>query len=207
MSTEEEAGKAVVSLPNSRVSLANSTTAMGSVQPSADARTGEPLDGAWQLDPRASSVEFRTRHLWGLQTVKGRFDSYHGKLDLSATPAVELTIDAASVQTGNGKRDRHLRSADFFDVENHSRMKFVSDSVELRGETLRVRGRLTVRGRSIPLELDAEVRRVGGELKLNAAAMAPHRELGITWSPLRMIRPHSKLAVTAHLIQHVDHAA
>jgi hypothetical protein len=77
---------------------------------------------------------------------------------LSARPAIELTIDAASLQTGNRRRDRHLRSADFFDVENHPRVQFVSDSVDLQGETLKVRGRLAARGRSFPVVLDAQVR-------------------------------------------------
>ncbi|MGH2882379.1 MAG: YceI family protein, partial [Solirubrobacteraceae bacterium] len=84
------------------------------------------LSGGWQLDPHRSSVEFRTRHFWGLITVKGHFDDYHGQLDLSANPAIELSIDAASVQTGNRKRDRHLRSADFFDAENHPQVRFIS---------------------------------------------------------------------------------
>jgi len=157
------------------------------------------LQGRWQLDPRRSSVEFRARHFWGLLPVKGHFDYYHGRLDLGATRAIELTIDAATIQTGNRKRDQHLRSADFFDVENHPRVQFVSDSVELRRDTLRVAGRLSARGRSIPIELDAQIRRVNGELHIQAATTAPHRELGMTWSPLRMIRPHSRLVVNAFL--------
>jgi polyisoprenoid-binding protein YceI len=164
-------------------------------------RSGEPISGGWQLDPRRSSVEFRARHVWGLASVKGHFDGCHGQLDLSANPAIELTIDAASVQTGNRKRDRHLRSADFFDAENHPRVRFVSDSVDVQGDRLKVRGRLSARDRSIPLELDARVRDVDGELEIEAAATAPHRELGMTFSPLGMIPPHSELSVKAHLIR------
>ena len=166
-----------------------------------DGRTGESLSGSWQLDPGRSSVEFSARHFWGLLTVRGHFDAYRGRLDLSATPAIELTIDAATVQTGNGRRDRHLRAADFFDVEHHPQVQFVSDSAELRGDTLRVHGQLSAGGRSIAVQLDAQLRRVNGELELSAATAAPHRELGMTFSPLGMIRPRSELAVNARLVQ------
>ena len=75
--------------------------------------------GGWRIDPTRSSVEFRTPTLWGLATVDGRFERYDGSLDLQQNPAIELMIDAASLSTKNSFRDRHLRSADFFDVENH----------------------------------------------------------------------------------------
>ena len=169
--------------------------------------SSETIIGSWQLDPQRSSVEFRAGHFWGLATVKGHFDDYHGHLDLSTSPAIELTIDPASVQTGNRKRDRHLRSADFFDADNHPRVLFVSDSVDLHGDTLKVRGQLSARDRSIPLELDAQVRQVDGELEIEAATTAPHRELGMTFSPLGMIRPRSELIVRAHLIPNNTHRA
>ena len=170
-------------------------------------RLDETLVGRWQLDPQRSSVEFRVGHFWGLGTVKGHFDDYEGRLDLSADPAIELTIDAANVQTGNPKRDQHLRSAEFFDAENHPSVQFVSNSVVLRGDTLRVRGYLFARDQSIPLELDARVRRVNGELEIEAAASAPHRELGMTWNPLGMIPPHSELHVTGYLVPTTARAA
>jgi polyisoprenoid-binding protein YceI len=170
-------------------------------------RSGEKISGTWQLDPQRSSVEFQAKHFWGLAAVKGHFDHYHGHLDLSADPAIELTIDAASVETGNGKRDEHLRSADFFDADNHPRVRFVSDSVQLQGDTLKVHGRLSASDRSIPVELDAYVREVDGELEIEAATTAAHRELGMTFSPLRMIPPRSELSVNGHLIPDTPRAA
>jgi polyisoprenoid-binding protein YceI len=163
-------------------------------------RIDRAIGGSWQLDPRRSSVEFRAGHFWGLAKVKGRFDDYHGRLDLGASPAIELTAEAVSLQTGHRKRDEHLRSKDFFDAENHPRVQFRSDSVAVHGDTLQVRGRLSARGQSIPLELDAQVRAVDGGLEIEATTVAPHRELGMTWSPLGMIRPHSELVVRAHLV-------
>ena len=161
-----------------------------------DHRPADTLVGRWELDPQRSNVEFRVGHFWGLATVKGHFDEYEGRLDLGADPAIELTIDAASVQTGNPKRD----------AENHPSVQFVSDSVVLQGDTLSVRGWLFARDRSIPLELDARVRRVNGELEIEAATSAPHRELGMTWTPLRMIPPHSELHVTGYLVPAAEQA-
>jgi polyisoprenoid-binding protein YceI len=163
-------------------------------------RSDDTLVGRWQLDLSRSSVEFRVGHFWGLITVKGQFEDYEGTLDLSANPAIELTIDAASIQTGNPKRDKHLRSADFFDAENHPRVRFVSHSVVVQGDALGVRGHLLAGGRSIPLELDAQVRQVGGELEITAATSAPQRDLGMTYSPLGMISSRSELVVTGYLL-------
>jgi polyisoprenoid-binding protein YceI len=165
------------------------------------------MSGSWVLDPQRSSVEFGVEHFWGLVTVKGHFDGYHGQLDLSANPAIELTINAASVQTGNRRRDQHLRSADFFDAENHARVRFVADSVTLQGDTLKVRGRLSAGGRSIPLELDAHIHRLDGELEIKAETIAPHRELGMTYSALGMIASRSQLFVKGRLTPWTDGAA
>ena len=64
----------------------------------------------WRIDPTRSSVEFRAQTLWGLATVEGRFERYEGTLDLQQNPVIEVTIDAASINTNLGLRDRHLRS-------------------------------------------------------------------------------------------------
>lgn len=167
----------------------------------------QTISGSWQLDPQRSSVEFRARSIWGLAAVKGRFGDYQGRLDLGAAPAIELTIDAASLDTGNRRRDEHLRSADFFDIENHPQVRFVSESVQLQGDTLKVHGRLTARDRSIQVELDAEVHEAGGELEIEATTTAPHRDLGMTYSPLGMISPRSELIVKAHLVADTARAA
>jgi polyisoprenoid-binding protein YceI len=157
-------------------------------------------DGVWQLDPERSSVEFHVRHFYGLMTVKGRFDRYVGTLQLNGRPAVELVIDADSLETKLAKRDEHLRSADFFDVANHPKVRFESDHAELAGDTLKVRGHLHAAGRSIPLDIDAAMREVDGELEVEASALADHRKLGMTWSPLGILRAPSKLIVRGRLV-------
>jgi polyisoprenoid-binding protein YceI len=156
--------------------------------------------GAWRLDPEHSSVEFHVRHFYGLMTVKGRFERYAGTVDLEARPAVTLTIDADSLQTKHKKRDAHLRSKDFFDVEHHPDVRFVSDTATQHGDTLKVSGHLHAAGASIPLELDARVSEVDGHPHIEATTTADHRELGMTWSPLGIMRAPSTLIVRGRLI-------
>jgi polyisoprenoid-binding protein YceI len=114
---------------------------------------------------------------------------------------VQLTIDAASLDTKNAKRDKHLRSADFFDVERHAQVRFTSSSATHDGDSLKVRGQLDAAGKQIRLELDAAVRVVDGELEVEAVTYADHRQLGMTWSPLGFLRAPSKLIVRARLIR------
>ncbi|MGA9856849.1 MAG: YceI family protein [Solirubrobacteraceae bacterium] len=158
----------------------------------------------WRIDPMRSQIEFRTRTFWGLVTVKGRFEHYEGRLDLKHEPAVELTIDASSLDTNNDKRDQHLRSAAFFDVDKHPRVRFVSDRATLNGERLTVSGQLYAAGTSMPLNLDARLRRVGEGLEVDARTSADHRHLGMIHSPLGMIRTPSELIVHGRLVADPD---
>ena len=155
----------------------------------------------WRIDPARSSVEFRTPTFWGLVTVKGRFERYDGTLDLRREPAIELTIEAASLDTKNKTRDKHLRGVDFFDAEHHPVVRFASDDVRLEGEHLKVRGQLHARGYSMPIELEAEVRRIGDELELDTTTYVNQRGLGMTHSPLGMIRTPSELVVRGRLVR------
>lgn len=178
-------------------------------QPSTTPRsdTVEVGKTGWRIDPTRSGIEFRTPTFWGLMTVKGRFERYDGTLDLQHEPAIELTIDAASLSTNNKMRDKHLRSSDFFDVENHRHVRFVSDSATLEGERLTVCGRLYAAGTSIPLDIDARLRPVDGELEVDATAYADHFELGMSHGMLGMIRSPSELIVRGRLVRATDSPA
>ena len=155
----------------------------------------------WRIDPARSSVEFRTPTFWGLLTVTGRFARYDGTLDLRRERAIDLTIEAASIDTQNRMRDRHLRSHDFFDVEHHPTVRFTAHRAALEGERLKVRGQLEARGSSIPLELEARLRRVGDELEVDASTYVDHRELGMSHGTLGMIRKPSELVVRGRLVR------
>jgi polyisoprenoid-binding protein YceI len=158
----------------------------------------------WRIDPMRSGVEFHAKAFWGMATVKGSFSRYRGTLDLSAQPAIELTIDGDSLDTENKRRDKHLRAPDFFDVEAHPHVRFVSDDAVLEGERLTVRGRLHARGTSMPLSLEATLRRIGDELELEAVTEADHHQLGMTWNWLGVLGTPSKLIVKGRLVRDED---
>ncbi|HWE11514.1 MAG TPA: YceI family protein [Solirubrobacteraceae bacterium] len=162
--------------------------------------TAELARGQWELDPARSRVGFEVPHYWGFRTVTGRFTRYGGRLDLRATPAVELTVDAASIQTGNERRDHHLRSADFFAVDAHPCVRFVSTTARLEGDRLFVDGRLTAAGGHLDLELEALITPDDDAFELAAEVFVMHRGLGMTWNPGGFTRPYSKLIVAGRLV-------
>src|SRR4051812_3347242 len=95
-----------------------------------------PDAGTYALDPTHSYVAFTARHLM-VTKVRGRFPVTEGRLVISEDAnksSVEATIDVSAVESGDPKRDEHLRSADFFDTENHRFATFRSTSVENRGD-------------------------------------------------------------------------
>jgi polyisoprenoid-binding protein YceI len=114
--------------------------------------------GRWALDPNHSSVVFSIRHL-GLSKVWGRFENFDAVLDVGATHdevTVEATIDMASVNTNNADRDTHLRSTDFFDIEQHPTMHFRSARLTGEGSEWVLDGELTINGITRPVTLDIE---------------------------------------------------
>jgi polyisoprenoid-binding protein YceI len=155
----------------------------------------------WRIDPERSSLEFAVPSNWGLSKVKGRFHRYAGTLDLAAEPAIELIIEADSIDTGNARRDKHLRSKTFFDAEHHPHVRFVSDSATLDGEQLTVTGGLSAANRSEPLHLVATLRRVGEELEIEATAAIDQRRLGMTYTMLGAIRTPATLTVRGRLVR------
>jgi polyisoprenoid-binding protein YceI len=160
-----------------------------------------PAATRWRIDPQRSSVEFRVPHFYGLLKVKGRFERYEGTLDLSGDPAVELTIDAASLHTKQKARDKHLRSPDFFNSESHPHVRFKSHTSRLAGGRLHVEGHLEAAGHIVPMELEAVVQPVGDELEIVAETTVDQRDLGMTWSPLGIARTPSKLIVKGRLVK------
>jgi polyisoprenoid-binding protein YceI len=115
---------------------------------------------AWTLDSAHTSVSFSAKHL-GLATVRGHFTKVTGEVDLDdpndpTTGNGTITIDAASIDTGNAQRDGHLRSADFLDAEKYPTISFKVTKVEQAGDRHRVDGELTIRDVTKPVTLDYE---------------------------------------------------
>ena len=127
-----------------------------SVQTSAEVL--DDLTGSYQLDLAHTRLGFAARHAL-VARVHGWFDAVDGQLHLDASDptkcSVVLTIDATSIRTNNPDRDAHLRSADFFDVERHPTITFVSTRVTTLGnDCFRVAGDLTIKAITRPVELD-----------------------------------------------------
>jgi len=117
---------------------------------------------AWEFDKAHTSIGFSAKHMM-VSTVRGRFESFDGVVDLNEpSPAdshVDVTIDAASVSTNDPRRDGHLKSADFFDAEKYPSITYKSTKVEkLSDEKYRVTGDLTVKNvtREVPLDVTFE---------------------------------------------------
>jgi polyisoprenoid-binding protein YceI len=83
--------------------------------------------GIWELDPGTSVLDFRVKHFWGATTVRGRFGTVAGRFGVDASETVSGSVEAAaaSLDSGNAKRDQRLRSADFFDVANQQSIRRV----------------------------------------------------------------------------------
>ena len=118
-----------------------------------------PVPGTYSIDTSHSSVEFVGRHL-GLAKVRGRFTKFDGAIQIADVPeesSVEVDVDVASVESADARRDEHLRSPDFFHVENHPSMVFRSTGVTPAGDgTWDVAGDLTIRGVTKPVVLHVE---------------------------------------------------
>jgi polyisoprenoid-binding protein YceI len=149
----------------------------------------------WNFDPSHTLVEFSVKHMM-ITTVKGRFERVDGAividLDDPARSSVEAKIDASSVTTSLEQRDGHLRSADFFDVENHPSLTFVSKRVEgvhgEIGDRFTVVGDLTIRGITREVAMDVTFEGTGNDpwggerASFSASTTIDRREFGLTWN-------------------------
>jgi polyisoprenoid-binding protein YceI len=116
--------------------------------------------GTWAVDPAHSRVEFQVKHL-GIATVRGHFAEFAGTLEIgenAASAKAYGTVEVESVNTNDAGRDTHLRSADFFDADQHAQISFASKSITpVDNETFEITGDLTLRGVTGEVTLQAEV--------------------------------------------------
>ncbi len=147
---------------------------------------------SWVIDTAHSRLTFGIKHMT-VSTVRGAFGNFSGKVEVNnddpTTASIQVTIDVASVNTLEPKRDEHLRSADFFDVAKYPTMTFRSKKVEKAGGGLRITGDLTLRGvtKEVVLtvdELAAPITDPWGATRVGAHATAKlnRKDFGMTWS-------------------------
>lgn len=113
--------------------------------------------GVWAIDPVHSTVGFSVRHLM-VSKVRGTFDTFSGVISVGddGTPSVTAEIAVDSINTGNEQRDTHIKSADFFDAENHPVATFRSTSVRADGDDYVLDGDFTLKGVTKPVSLHLE---------------------------------------------------
>jgi polyisoprenoid-binding protein YceI len=146
----------------------------------------------WEIDTAHSTVGFSVRHMT-VSNVSGAFTAFTGSVDVDpADPAsakVQAEIDTASVNTGNEKRDAHLRNEDFFDAPKNPKITFVSKKIEKAGEGLKMTGDLTMHGVTKEVTLDVEAPsdaitdQKGNQRRgVSATGKLDRKEFGLNWS-------------------------
>jgi polyisoprenoid-binding protein YceI len=146
--------------------------------------------GTWAIDPTHTEIGFSVRHL--VSKVRGKFETFEGTIvsndDVTAS-TVNVTVDLNSINTGTAGRDDHLRSADFFEVESHPTMTFVSTGIVQKSDTdFVVAGDLTIKGVTKPVELVTEFLGEGGDpwggtrVGVEATAEISRKEFGIDFN-------------------------
>ena len=154
------------------------------------AKIAELTPGTWNVDQSHSAVTFSARHLM-ISKVRGRFESFSGTITVGEDPlhsSVQAVVDTKSVTTGDESRDGHLKSADFFDVDNYPELSFVSTSLEQDGDDFRLAGLLTVKDVTRPVVFALEFEGVStdpwGNTKAGFSAEAEinRKDFGLEWN-------------------------
>jgi polyisoprenoid-binding protein YceI len=121
------------------------------------------IAGTWQVDPVHSEVSFVARHMM-VSKVRGRFDSFSATVVTADDPlksTVTASVDLNSVNTGTPDRDNHIRSADFFHIEQHPTMTFQSTGIRKHGDDFLLDGDLSLRGTTKPVTFKLEINGFG----------------------------------------------
>jgi polyisoprenoid-binding protein YceI len=174
-----------------------------------------PVPGTWVIDPAHSSFEFVALHL--MTRVRGRFSGVNGEAVIAEIPEeswVQIEIDASTVDTREPNRDAHLRSSDFFGVEDHRTLTFCSTAVRSgAGEIWKVDGDLTVRGVTRPIAVDLKFLGAAvdsqGNQRIGFSGVVPEvnrEEWGLTWNEVLetggfLLSKNIRLEIEAELLQ------
>jgi len=143
-----------------------------------------PFAGTWVVDPERTTVEFHTKALW-FMPVKGRAKALGGdaRIDPNGDVTGTLVIDASSFDTKNRRRDNHLRTADFFEVDRFSTIEFKATQARPAGNGLvEVTGDLTIHGVTKPLTLQAEVSESGDSATVSTVVEIDRSLWGMDWA-------------------------
>jgi polyisoprenoid-binding protein YceI len=163
------------------------------------------MAGVWKIVPDRSAITFKVRNFWGLLNVKGRFTDFSGDGQLTGKGAVfgRLDIRAASLSTGIGRRDRHLRSADFFDVERFGEINVVVTAVHPtegppKGKAADLRANFTIKGVTAPLPLPVTITELeDGSIQISGQTKIDRSQFDLGWNRFRMLGTTATAAADA----------
>ncbi|MCB1323845.1 MAG: YceI family protein [Spirochaetales bacterium] len=143
----------------------------------------QPPAGYWSLDRSSSSIEFVARARLG--DVEGQFHewSFTGAVPQNLAQARgQISVDVASIDTRNQRRDDHLRNPDFFEVERFPTAVFIVQSVEVDQDLVYVTGQMQIKGKTLPVELELERSETANRLELKGAMHIRRFDYGITYN-------------------------
>jgi len=146
----------------------------------------------WKIDPTHSEIQFKVKHLM-ITTVTGYFKQFDLEVetetdDFATAKKIEFTADINSIDTNNAQRDAHLKSAEFFDAENHAQLRFSSKRYQVSGDEATLTGDLTIRGITKPVSVNVEFGGIvvdpWGQTKagFTITGKISRKEFGLTWS-------------------------
>jgi len=172
----------------------------GQMTPTAQVLRDGKAAGSWVLDRSRSEIRLKSKSFWGLAPVSGVFHQVSGQGTVSPSGDVTgtITVVAQSIDTKHKGRDKHLRSADFFDVDSYPAITFTVDEVSAAGSGLTVAGQLTVRGRTQPVSFDVSVSGFDGkEAQLDTELHVNRSDFGLTWNRLGAASMNNTITVHA----------
>ncbi|MGZ4583777.1 MAG: YceI family protein [Mycobacterium sp.] len=149
------------------------------------------MAGVWTLVPDRSAITFKVKNMWGALNVKGRFTEFSGDGQLTGKGAVfgRVDIRAASLNTGIGSRDKHLRSADFFDVERFPDISVVVTAVQpTKGKSADLRADFTIKGVTEAVPLPATITELDdGSIRISGQSKVDRARFNLGWNRLGMV--------------------
>jgi polyisoprenoid-binding protein YceI len=197
--------------------VSTTTTTIGTIATTDHGQLAKLTPGIWTVDASHTNVGFTVRHLM-VSKVRGRFGTFAGVVTIAENPlesTVEATVDTTSITTNDEGRDQHLRSADFFDIENHPTMALRSTGLEQRGSDFLLRADLTIRGITRRVELDLEFDGVekdpwgGTRAGFTASTEISRKDFGLEWNAALetggvVVGDKVKILIEAELIKSQD---
>lgn len=152
--------------------------------PSAQELLSNPSSvGVWSVDPAHSTIGFKSKSFWGLAPVKGRFAEFSGDGQITNTQTVfgRIDIKAASLDTKIGKRNKHLRSADYFEVAKFPDISVIVTGADaIDGDTVDLRAHLTIKSTTAPIALRTKVAVLDdGAVRLSTRATIDRKDFGV----------------------------